>query len=121
MTVGQKIKTLRTRAGLTQGYVARRLHTTKQTIFKYENGIIINIPMEKIEVLAEVFSVSPAYLLGWEDTMSKEASPETGYIYTLGRDGSRHKVSLSTLQEEKLQKLLELTLPELLSEQEMHL
>ena len=40
--------------------------TTKQTIFKYENNIVTNIPSDKVEKIAAALGVSPADLLGWE-------------------------------------------------------
>ena len=44
MTIGQRIKEMRLDKNLTQDELAARIHTTKQTIHKYENGIITNIP-----------------------------------------------------------------------------
>ena len=40
MTIGQRIKEMRLAKNLTQDELAARIHTTKQTIHKYENGII---------------------------------------------------------------------------------
>lgn len=74
MTMGEKIKALRTEKGLTQPELAKQINTTKQAIFKYENGIVTNIPSDKIERLAELFDVSPAYLMGWEE--KKSALPD---------------------------------------------
>ena len=36
-------------------------------MYKYENGIVTNIPMDKIETMAKLFSVTPAYLMGWTE------------------------------------------------------
>ena len=58
---------------MTQTELAELLQTTKQNIFKYENGIVTNIPSDKIEKMAEIFGVEPAVLMGWED-YSKEHS-----------------------------------------------
>lgn len=67
MTIGEKIKYLREKNGLTQPDLAKKIHTTKQTIFKYENSIT-NIPSDKIEALAQALDVTPAYLMGWDET-----------------------------------------------------
>lgn len=67
MTIGEKIKYLREKNGLTQPELAKKIHTTKQTIFKYENGITDNIPYDKIEALAKTLGVTPAYLMGWDE------------------------------------------------------
>ena len=68
MTLGDRIKALRETNGLTQTEVAKYLHTQKQTIYKYENNIITNIPYNKILLAADLFDVSPSYLMGWEDS-----------------------------------------------------
>ncbi len=66
--VANKLKELRKRRGLTLEEIAERLGTSKQTIHRYENGIIANIPHEKIKRLASVLSVSPSELMGWDES-----------------------------------------------------
>lgn len=66
MSIGSKIRDLRVAENLTMQEVAERIGTTKQTIYKYENGIITNIPSDKIAALARIFRVSPAVIMGWE-------------------------------------------------------
>lgn len=75
MTIGEKIKNLRIKSGLTQDDIAKRTGTTKQAIYKYENGIVTNIPTDKIEKMADLFGVTPSYLMGWEDEPQKENPP----------------------------------------------
>lgn len=70
MSKGERIKELREQFEMTQEQLAQKLETTKQAIFKYENGIVTNIPSDKIEKMAAIFNVSPAYILDW-DTTSK--------------------------------------------------
>lgn len=72
MTIGQRIKTARERREMTLDEVAKRCNTTKQTIFKYENEIVTNIPYDKIVLLSNALDVSPSYLFGWDE---KESSP----------------------------------------------
>jgi transcriptional regulator with XRE-family HTH domain len=67
MTIGDRIKALRERKGLTQDELAKFIDSTKQTIHKYENNIVTNIPSDKIEKIAQVLNTSPAYLMGWVD------------------------------------------------------
>lgn len=67
MAKGDRIKFLRERYKLTQDEMAEKIGTTKQTIYKYEMGLITNIPSDKIEAMARLFDVSPSYLMGWED------------------------------------------------------
>ena len=72
MDKGERIKELRESKHITQTELADMIGTTKQNVYKYENGIITNIPSDKIELMAERFDVSPAYIMGWDDL-----SPQT--------------------------------------------
>lgn len=65
MTLAQKIKSKREERGISQTELAKMIGTSKQTLYKYENGIITNIPSDKIEKIANALSVSAAYLMGW--------------------------------------------------------
>lgn len=67
MDIGYLIKKERLRNNLSQEEVAKAIDSTKQAVYKYENGIVTNIPMDKIEKMAQLFGVSPAYLMGWEE------------------------------------------------------
>lgn len=67
MTVGERIKEVRQRIGLSQVDFADKINVSKQTLYKYENNIITNIPSDKVEAAAVLGGVSPAYLMGWED------------------------------------------------------
>lgn len=66
--IANKIRELRKKNKLTLDEVAEAVGTSKQTIHRYENGVISNIPHDKIEKLAEILSVSPSILMGWEDS-----------------------------------------------------
>lgn len=71
MKIGERIKALRTSKGMTQTELAEMLQTTKQNVFKYENGIVTNIPSDRIEKMAEIFDVKPGELMGWSENASK--------------------------------------------------
>ena len=73
MTVGDRIKQLRTSVNMPQNELADKVGITKQSLYKYEKNIITNIPSDKIQLIAEVLETSPAYLMGWEDKESEEA------------------------------------------------
>ena len=64
MDKGKAIKSLRQQAEMTQEQLAKEIGTTKQTIYKYENSIITNIPSDKIQAMARVFGVSPLTVMG---------------------------------------------------------
>lgn len=66
MTIGEKIRYYRETLGITQDDLAEVLKTTPQNIYKYERGIITNIPLSSIEALAETFNISIKEFLGWD-------------------------------------------------------
>ena len=71
MTLGQKLKARRLELNLTQKEVAEKVGVATQTIFKYENEIVTNMPLDRLELLANVLDLSPSYLMGWEKTETK--------------------------------------------------
>ena len=72
--LSNNLKRLRKEKGMTMEELAKRLGTSKQTIYKYENGIVANVPPEKIVLLAEALSTTPSELMGW---VSREGMPVT--------------------------------------------
>ena len=72
MTVGTVLRTLRENNKMTLEEVSKKLGIAKQTLYKYEIGIITNIPLLKIEELAKIYNVSPSYITGWEDETQNE-------------------------------------------------
>lgn len=62
---GSRLKSLRLERGMTLEKLGEAIGTSKQTIHRYENGIIDNIPRAKIEALASALKVTPAELMGW--------------------------------------------------------
>ena len=63
--IANKLKALRKAKKMTQDELAAALGTSKQTIHRYENGIITNIPPEKVEKLATALGTTPSDLMGW--------------------------------------------------------
>lgn len=68
VSVGLRIKNLREERGLSQTELAEKIGVSKQNLYKYETGIISNIPSDKIEAIARTFEVSPAVIMGWEES-----------------------------------------------------
>ena len=64
--LSNKLKELRKAKGLTLEELADRVGTSRQTIHRYENGTISNVPPDKVVSLAEALDTTPAYLMGWE-------------------------------------------------------
>lgn len=75
MDIKDRIKERRLELGLTLEQVAKAVGTSKQTIHRYESGIISNIPSDKIEAIATTLKVTPAYLMGWEDETEEDVQP----------------------------------------------
>ena len=67
MSIGDNIKHKRLLKGYTLEELARKVETSRQTIQRYESGVILNIPSDKIEKIAIALDTTPAYLMGWED------------------------------------------------------
>lgn len=65
MTRGERIRQMRESADLGLTELADKIGVSKQTLYKYENDIITNIPSDKIEAIAQVCNVSPAIIMGW--------------------------------------------------------
>ncbi|MDR2513773.1 MAG: helix-turn-helix transcriptional regulator [Christensenellaceae bacterium] len=66
MNIGDRIRELRERRGLTQEEVGSHLNVNKATVQRYESGNI-DIKRKTALLLAEVLQTTPAYIMGWED------------------------------------------------------
>lgn len=66
MTIGKRIKSRREQLGMTQENVAKIVGVAIQTIYKYENEIVTNIPLDKLEKIAVALQTTPSSLMGWE-------------------------------------------------------
>jgi transcriptional regulator with XRE-family HTH domain len=64
----RKIKELRLAKEMTLEQVANIVGVGKSTVRKWETGMISNMGRDKIDSLAKALGVSPAYLMGWDDT-----------------------------------------------------
>ena len=71
-TIGERIANLRTARGLTQAELGEAIGESKQTIYKYERGVVTNIPLAKVEAIARVLRCPPVVLTGWEEEVHQE-------------------------------------------------
>lgn len=69
--IANKLKALRIENNLSLKKVADFLNITSSTILKYENANITNIPIDNINKLAEIYKVTPSYILGLDDNCNK--------------------------------------------------
>ena len=75
MTIGDRIKRQRELLGITQTELASKVHISKQTLYKYENNIVTNIPNTKVEDIAKALFISPGELMGWvENSMTDDVA-----------------------------------------------
>ena len=89
-TLGERIKQLRLISDMSQEELGRRVGVQRAAINKYEKGTVTNIPIATIENIANVFEVSPTYLVGWEerpaDPLSVEVKLLEGIKNIYGKD-----------------------------------
>lgn len=67
MSIGEQIRYFRRKSGYSMEELARAIGVSRQTVHRYENGVIGNIPHGKIERMAELFGTSASVLMGYED------------------------------------------------------
>ena len=105
-TIGERIKELRENLKMSQDELGKRCGTTKQTIFKYETGIVTNIPMPRIECIAKALNTTPTILMGWEDSSADKteesldealerafsARPEMRMLYSVTKNASAEDI-----------------------------
>ena len=87
MTVGEIIHKRRKECKMTLEELGEYIGVSKQTVQRYESGVISNIPGEKIEQMARALSTSPAALMGWEEM--RDLSPEGDFPVTQAHKHSR--------------------------------
>lgn len=78
--IGERIKELRTLADMSQEELGRRVGVQRAAINKYEKGTVTNVPIATIEKIANVFNVSPIYIVGWEENNSNPLATEVKII-----------------------------------------
>lgn len=103
MTKGERIRKLRIEKGITQESMAKLLNTTKQTISKYEKGIVTNIPSDRIEDMAKLLDTTPGYILGWKE-VQKKADTISDVVLRMKTDSEFMSLveTLNTLDAEKI-------------------
>lgn len=80
MALNDRLRSARTSKGLTLDEVASKVGVSRQTIQRYESGVISNIPSDNIEKLAAALDTTPAELMGW-------AGPPVKVTTTMTFDG----------------------------------
>jgi repressor LexA len=66
-TFGARMNRVREEKNLTLEEIAQKMGLTKATLSRYESGEIENIPLGRVEEIANILNVSPEWLIGWSD------------------------------------------------------
>lgn len=68
MEFKELVSTRRLQLKLTMEELGNKVGVSKATVQRWESGEITNVRRDKIAKLAQALEVTPAYLMGWEDT-----------------------------------------------------
>ena len=67
-TLGKKIHDKRREKDMSMEELGAKLGVSRQTICKWENGKVNNIDRDHIAKMAQLFNVSPSWLMGFDDS-----------------------------------------------------
>lgn len=70
-TIGGRIRSRRLQLGITMEELGESIGVTRQTVCRYENGIVKNIPLGVLISLTGTLGISADYLLGLTDTCTR--------------------------------------------------
>lgn len=101
--MGNKIKELRLKKGLSQEELAKKMgYTSRSTINKIEKGLV-DIPQSKIIDFANILDTTPLYLLNWV----KNPNDNKNSIKIQKEDGELIEYYLSTETTNKIIELID--------------
>ena len=72
MNVGERIKQRRKDLKMSADELANSVGVSRSTIFRYEKGDIEKVGPDVLKKIAVKLNVSPADLMGWDDTPVQE-------------------------------------------------
>ena len=96
MALNDRLKAARTAKGFTLDEVAAKVGVSRQTIQRYESGVISNIPSDNIEKLAAALDTTPAALMGWAGP-----PPKVTTTMTFDGDSPMHDLTQAYLRHPK--------------------
>ena len=67
-TMGKRIKDKRENLEMTLADLGNKVNVQASTVRKWETGYIKDIRSDKIQKLADALGVTPAYLMGWDES-----------------------------------------------------
>ena len=78
MTTGERIRLLRLKHGMSQAELGSKIGVKTPAVYKYENGLVVNLKRSTIERLANALETTPSYLMGFEDENEPAPVPKDG-------------------------------------------
>ena len=85
MTVGDRIKERRKQLGISADLLAEKVGVSRSTVFRWERGDIEKVPGDTLLPIAKALGVTPAFLMGWEETASNITPlPRMGTVPLIG-------------------------------------
>lgn len=73
MTTGERIRARRKELGVTADILAENIGVSRSTIFRWENGFIEKLPIDKLVPIARVLQTTVGYLMGWDENKQEPA------------------------------------------------
>lgn len=117
-SMGTRIKNLRLENNMTLEELGNKVGVGKSTVRKWENGMIANMRRDKIARLADALNVSPAYLMGWNDSSVSAATIKLYNVHCDTKDESDLILSYRKLNKHNQDRVLTYS-QNLLSTQQM--
>lgn len=105
MEVNERIKELRVNAGLTQEELGEKLGVQKSAIAKWENGRVKNLKSKYVLAMAELFDVTPSYVMAMEPT-EEEMTKVAKDAFILTEDEQKMLIEYDRLDSSKKELLL---------------
>ena len=87
--MGQRIRELRQKQGLTQERLGEYIGVSRGAINKIEKGTTENLKRSQIETLAKKLGCTPTYLMGWDNKPTQQVQ-ELGRINRITDDFEAH-------------------------------
>lgn len=100
VTTGQRIRARRKELGISADKLAESINVSRSTVFRWENGFIEKLPIDKLVPIARSLHTTVGYLMGWDDN---KGEPVSGAKDGFELEASRYFDSLS--EDRKLEAL----------------
>lgn len=95
MTIGERIKEIRVKKGLSVDSVAKELGISRATLYRYEDSSIEKIPLRIFDKLCDILKVTPAELMG--NAPSSDERPELPSAFDNAQDAMEFILKTPTL------------------------